>query len=254
MNEISVFNNTYFGTLGVLYTDGKALFPATECAKMLGYRDPDSATRRHCRYPAKQRVPHPQSKTKTVEMVFIPEGDLYRLITHSKLQKAQEFESWVFDEVLPTIRTHGGYLTPAMAEQVLTDPDTIIRLATELKQERALRVGLEHQARINAPLVAFANNVTESENDISVGDMAKLICQSGARIGRNRLYIALRRDGYCMKNTPAGRNIPTQYAIEHGWMRLCEYVQHVDGKVLVKRSARVTGKGQLYFMELYGKK
>lgn len=109
MNEMQVFQNSEFGELGVLEIEGKPYFPANRCAKVLGYKRPNDALHAHCRYTAKYRIPHPQNPSKEIEVNFIPEGDLYRLITHSKLPGAERFEKWVFDEVLPTIRRTGGY-------------------------------------------------------------------------------------------------------------------------------------------------
>lgn len=109
MNEMQVFKNSEFGELGVLQIDGKEYFPATACAKALGYKEPKHAIKQHCRWGVKHTLPHPQNPTKVISMNFIPEGDLYRLITHSKLPSAEKFERWVFDEVLPTIRKQGSY-------------------------------------------------------------------------------------------------------------------------------------------------
>lgn len=109
MNEMQVFQNSEFGELGVLEIEGKPYFPANRCAKVLGYKRPNDALHAHCRYTAKYRIPHPQNPSKEIEVNFIPEGDLYRLITHSKLPGAERFEKWVFDEVLPSIRKTGGY-------------------------------------------------------------------------------------------------------------------------------------------------
>lgn len=102
-------SNSDFGKLDILLEDGKELFPATDCAKMLGYERPQDAIARHCRYSVKRSVPHPQSPNKKLIINFIPEGDLYRLIIRSRLPKAQQFEKWLFDEVLPEIRRTGGY-------------------------------------------------------------------------------------------------------------------------------------------------
>lgn len=109
MNEMQVFQNSEFGELGVLEIEGKPYFPAKAAAKILGYKDTTNAIKQHCRWVVKHHLPHPQNPSKTIEMNFIPEGDLYRLITHSKLPGAERFEKWVFDEVLPTIRRTGGY-------------------------------------------------------------------------------------------------------------------------------------------------
>lgn len=108
-----MFQNSEFGELGVLELEGKPWFPANRCAKVLGYKRPNDALHAHCRYTAKYRIPHPQNPSKEIEVNFIPEGDLYRLITHSKLPGAERFEKWVFDEVLPSIRKTGGYESQA---------------------------------------------------------------------------------------------------------------------------------------------
>lgn len=130
MPEMQVFENSDFGNLSVIYENGKVYFPATECAKMLGYTNPYDAILRHCRALVKRDVIDSLGRSQTVN--FIPEGDLYRLITHSKLPAAERFENWVFDEVLPTIRNKGSYsvqpMTPAQLlaaqAQVLVDMET----------------------------------------------------------------------------------------------------------------------------------
>jgi prophage antirepressor-like protein len=109
-NELQVFNNDEFGQVRTVNIEGKIYFIAKDIATALGYKDTNSAIKRHCRWVAKHTLPHPQSKTKTIEVNIIPEGDIYRLITNSELPQAEKFESWVFDEVLPTIRKTGGYV------------------------------------------------------------------------------------------------------------------------------------------------
>lgn len=106
MNEMQVFQNSDFGELGVLDISGKPYFPATACARILGYKDTINAIKQHCKESVKHRVP---TKGGDQEIKIIPEGDLYRLITHSKLPAAERFEKWVFDEVLPSIRQTSGY-------------------------------------------------------------------------------------------------------------------------------------------------
>ena len=111
MNELQIFENAEFGKIRTVEVDGEIYFFATDIAKALGYSNPHDAILKHCRWVAKREVPHPQSKTKIMEVNVIPEGDLYRLIGHSELPNAQKFESWVFDEVLPSIRKTGQYST-----------------------------------------------------------------------------------------------------------------------------------------------
>lgn len=109
MNDLQIFKNAEFGNVRIIEKDGQPLFCGSDVAKSLGYAKPNDAISAHCRYTAKHSIPHPQSPDKTIDMLFIPEGDLYRLITNSKLPSAEKFESWVFDEVLPAIRKTGSY-------------------------------------------------------------------------------------------------------------------------------------------------
>ena len=118
MNNLQTFSNSEFGALEVLEIDGKPYFPATACAKVLGYKRPADAITAHCKGSVKYRVP---TNGGEQELKFIPEGDLYRLIVHSKLPAAERFERWVFDEVLPAIRKQGMYapdLTDTIAKIV----------------------------------------------------------------------------------------------------------------------------------------
>lgn len=107
MQELQIFRHQDFGEMGLIEIDGKPYFPATACAKMLGYKRPADAIASHCKGSVKHRV---LTTGGEQEIKIIPEGDLYRLITHSRLPKAEEFERWVFDEVLPTIRRQGSYM------------------------------------------------------------------------------------------------------------------------------------------------
>lgn len=105
---LKILEHEDFGNVRVIYEDGKYLFCGADVAKALGYARPIEAVAKHCRYTLKRRIPHPQSPDKTIEMVFIPEGDVYRLITHSALPSAEHFEKWLFDEVLPSLRKSTG--------------------------------------------------------------------------------------------------------------------------------------------------
>ncbi|HBF6021415.1 TPA: toxin Bro [Clostridioides difficile] len=110
-NNLQVFKNSDFGEIRTVEIDGKPYFVATDIARCLGYKDTTNAIKQHCKWVVKHHIPHPQSKTKTLEVNVIPEGDMYRLITNSELPSAEKFESWVFDEVLPSIRKTGTYST-----------------------------------------------------------------------------------------------------------------------------------------------
>lgn len=143
MSALKVFNHSEFGELGVIEVNGKPYFPATACAKILGYVNPKDAIRRHCRWGVKHDLPHPQNPEKVITMNFIPEGDLYRLIVSSKLPAAERFERWVFDEVLPSIRRQGAYipnLTEIIAQTVQATVSEVMKqmlpLFTELAREK----------------------------------------------------------------------------------------------------------------------
>ena len=132
--EIEIFNNEEFGDIRTLEDEnGKVLFCGSDVAKSLGYANAHDAVARHCRASVKRATP---ISGKMQDINFIPEGDVYRLITHSKLPNAQRFESWVFDEVIPSIRKHGAYMTDKVLQQALTSPDFLIQLATKLKEEK----------------------------------------------------------------------------------------------------------------------
>ena len=115
-NEMQVFQNSEFGELGVLEIDGKPYFPATTCAKILGYSNPRKAILDHCKEDGVTKRDVIDSMGRTQYAKFITEGNLYRLITHSKLPAAERFEKWVFDEVLPSIRQTGSYSQPGAAQ------------------------------------------------------------------------------------------------------------------------------------------
>lgn len=147
-NELKVFENEEFGNVRVVVHEGKELFCASDVAKALGYKDAINAVKQHCRSVVKHHIPHPQSKTKTIEANFINEGDLYRLVAHSQLPSAIKFESWVFDEVLPDIRKHGVYMTDNVLEQTLSNPDFMIELLTKYKAEKQARLEAENKNAI----------------------------------------------------------------------------------------------------------
>lgn len=140
MRNLQIFKNNDFGEIRTLEEDGMILLCASDVAKALGYSKPNDAVARHCRATTKRSTP---ISGKMQEINFIPEGDVYRLVTHSKLPTAEKFESWVFDEVLPSIRKHGAYMTPETLEAAILNPDTMIKLCTALKDEQDKRKALE---------------------------------------------------------------------------------------------------------------
>ena len=156
MNQMEIFKNPEFGSIRVIEEDGKFLFSGLDVANALGYSNSRASISRHCRYVTKRDVPHPQNSGKTIQMTFIPEGDVYRLIVHSKLPSAERFERWVFDEVLPSIRQHGAYLTRDKLWEVATSPEALLKLCTDLLAEREKNAALrEDNARLQSKAVYY---------------------------------------------------------------------------------------------------
>lgn len=147
MDDIQIFKNEVFGEVRVVGTNEEPLFCAKDVATALGYSDTADAIQRHCKSGKKVFCPHKNGMGGT-NMVYIPEKDVYRLIMRSNLPNAEQFQDWVCDEVLPSIRKHGGYLTPDKIEEVLSNPDTIIRLAMQLKDEQSKRRDAEQHIAI----------------------------------------------------------------------------------------------------------
>lgn len=181
----------------------------------------------------------------------INESGLYSLIMTSRKPEAKQFKRWVTHEVLPSIRKHGTYMTPDTIEKVLADPDTIIQIATQLKEERLKRQQAELVIKKQQPKVLFANAVETSESSILIGQLAKLITQNGVSVGQNRLFKWLRENGFLGKQG-AHYNEPTQYAVERGWFEVKERtINNPDGSVRITRTTKVTGKGQVYFINKF---
>jgi len=193
-NNLQIFNNTEFGELGVLVIDGKEYFPASECARILGYSNPRDAILRHCK--PEGVVKHDGvslttnqygiSTEQMVEKTYITEGNLYRLIIRSKLPAAERFERWIFDEVLPTIRKHGLYATEKVLDEILADPDYGIRLFSELKAERERRKALEmenaqHKQIIGElrPKASYYDLILQNKSLVPISKIAKDYGMSG---------------------------------------------------------------------------
>lgn len=187
MSDIQIFSHPDFGEIRTIEEDNKTLFCGNDVAKMLGYSKPLNALAMHCKSPLKQVVPHPQSSTKTIEMLFIPEGDVYRLITHSKLPGAERFERWVFDDVLPSIRRHGMYAV----DELLDNPDFAIKAFTALREERArsaklVKENFNQKKVIDTlkPKARYCDMVLKCEDIISITKIAKDYGKSGVWLNK----------------------------------------------------------------------
>jgi len=186
------------------------------------------------------------------ETNIINESGLYNVIIRSDKPEAKRFKRWVTHEVLPSIRRHGAYVTPAKLEEMMNDPDAWIKVLTALKDERAAKERLQLEATKNEPKVIFADAVSVSEGTILIGELAKILKGNGVEIGQNRLFERLRQDGYLIKRKGTDYNAPTQRAMELGLFRVKETaITHSDGHVTISKTTKVTGKGQQYFINLF---
>lgn len=249
-NEITPFDFKGYPVRVVAQDNGDPLWVAKDVALVLGYRMASDMTRNiRDRHKGTQIVRTPSGEQ---EVTVITEAGLYAAVLKSRVPAAVEFQDWVTDEVLPSIRRHGAYMTEHTIEQVLTDPDTIIKLATDLKAERERRAELEHERRENAPKVLFADAVATSKSEILVGDLAKILKGNGINIGANRLFAWMRKNKFLIGRKGTDWNMPTQRAMDLGLFRVKETaVTHSDGHVTVNRTPKVTGKGQQYFIERF---
>lgn len=185
----------------------------------------------------------------TQEMTIINESGLYAVTMRSDKPRARQFRRWVTGEVLPTIRKHHAYMQDDVLEKALTSPDFLIQLATQLKSEREHCAQLEQKAEQDKPKVLFADSVATSETSILVGELAKILKQNGVNTGQTRLFAWLRDHGYLIKRKGTDYNMPTQRAMEVGLFegkQTC--ITHADGHVTVSKTPKVTGKGQIYFV------
>lgn len=183
---------------------------------------------------------------------FIPENIFYRLAMKAKNETAEKFQAKVADEIIPSIRKHGAYMTPQKIEEVLLNPDTIIKLATDLKAEHEKRAALEAKVEQDKPLVAFANSVSVASTSILVGELAKLLKQNGVDMGQNRLFAWMRENGFLISRKGTDYNMPTQRSMEMELFEIKETtISHGDGHTSINKTPKVTGKGQIYFINLF---
>jgi len=183
---------------------------------------------------------------------FIPENIFYRLAMKAKNETAERFQALVADEIIPSIRKHGMYATTETVEKMLSDPDTAIRLLNEIKSEREKREALESKIEMDKPLVAFANSVSVASTSILVGELAKLLKQNGVDMGQNRLFAWMRENGYLISRKGTDYNMPTQRSMEKKLFEIKETtISHGDGHTSITKTPKVTGKGQIYFINLF---
>lgn len=251
-NMVKTFVNEEFGSVRTIEENGRVMFCGKDVALALGYSDTNNAIKTHCKKDGVVIHHLIDSMGRKQGAKFISECNLYRLISHSRLPYAEKFESWIFDDVLPTIRRTGGYVSneEMFIENYLPFLDEPYKNLFRL-QMMAINQ-LNERIRHDEPLVEFAKQVSDTTNLIDMNAMAKLARAENIPVGRNRLYSWLKGKGVLMAN-----NLPYQTFIDCGYFAVKESVFETPTMTKTYQQTFVTGKGQLFIIGLlrkyYGK-
>lgn len=252
MNEMKVFTSSEFGTVRTVTIEGEPWFVGKDVAGILGYGNTRDAILSHVDEEDRRVIQKSENATFEIPnrgMSLVNESGLYSLILGSKLSSAKRFKHWVTSEVLPSIRKHSAYLTPEKVEEFLLNPDTIIRLATDLKNEREARIAAETKIREQAPKVAFAEAVEKTKENIHVAVMARALSKKGFVISQNRLFSILRDRKILMSGRyPGERNLPYQKYIDDGYFVVQEncFYNRYSGEEELSYTPLITPRGQIW--------
>lgn len=247
MNELKIFENQEFGKVRTTVINNEAYFIAKDVCDILELEnsrkavtalDEDEVTKSYIT----------DSLGRKQETTVINESGLYALIVRSNKPSAKKFRKWVTSDVLPTIRKHGMYAT----DELLANPDFAIKVFEELKQEREQKKLLQEKVEADKPKVLFAEAVSTTNTDILIGELAKILKQNSVDVGEKRLFEWLRNNKYLISRKGTDYNAPTQRSVELGLFRVKETaITHSDGHVTVSKTTKVTGKGQIYFINKF---
>ncbi len=243
-NEIKIFENKEFGKIRVQKINNEPWFVAKDVCEALALTNTTMVINRLDEDEVTKLNLGRQGETN-----FVNEYGLYNLILASRKKEAKEFKRWVTHEVLPSIRKHGTYMAEGVIEEVLSNPDTIIKLATSLKEERIQKMKLEQIIKENRPKVLFADSVEASETSMLVGELARIMKQNGYDIGQNRLFEWLRANKYLISRKGTDYNTPTQKSMNLGLFETkLTTCSNSNGRIRTNKTPKVTGKGQIYFI------
>lgn len=258
MNKLRVFNSEEFGEIRTVSINGEPWFVGKDVAGALGYKNTKDALATHvdnC-----DKIMGSQNTTPSIKdnmgreqyPTWINESGLYALIFGSKLESAKRFKHWVTSEVLPSIRKHGGYID---GQETMSDDELLAKalMVAQNKIAEKNRIIAQKQERIDQmqPKEVFADAVSTSKQSILIGDLAKLICQNGYQIGQKRLFQWMRENGYLMTQG-SSYNRPKQRYVEQGLFEIKEStINNPDGSVRITITPKVTGKGQVYFVNKF---
>lgn len=237
MNELKQFNFENNQVRTLLIND-EPWFVGKDVAEILGYSNPRDALSKHVDSEDKNSVAIHDGNKGNPNLTIINESGVYALVFSSKLQSAKKFKHWVTSEVLPTLRKTGSYATPQLTgEELMTK--ALIEAKSVLERQNKQIIEMK-------PKALFADTVAASDSSILVGQEAKLISQSGCKMGQNRFFAWLRENGYlCSKGE--NYNMPTQKSREMDLIEIkIRTVTNPDGSVRETKTPVITGKGQIY--------
>lgn len=248
--ELQIFSNSEFGEIRTITKDDEPMFCLADVCKALELTQP-SKVKERLNEKGVRSIPT-LTKGGEQKLLYINEPNLYKPIFQSRKDSAERFTDWVTGEVLPSIRKNGGYIA---GQETMSDEELMAKalLVANNKIAERDRVIEQKQARIEQmkPKEIFADAVSASHTSILVGDLAKLICQNGYQIGQKRLFDWLRANGYLIKSG-SSYNMPTQRYVEQGLFEIKESnLVNPDGSVRITRTPKVTGKGQVYFVNKF---
>ena len=256
MKDLKIFENNEFGEVRTTVIDDEPYFSLSDVCRILDIKNSRQAkTRLNDKGVITNDI---LTNGGTQKSDFINESNLYKLVFQSRKPEAERFADWVTSEVLPAIRKHGAYMTDGVIERTLTDPDYLIMLATNLKEEKAKRALAEAQNEKNKPKVLFADTVSASKRSCLMGELAKMISQEAIRqgkldkkIGQNKLFAWMRNKGYLCKGGER-RNQPKQSYVEQGLFEIKKGTRlDGQGNNVVTSTTKITGKGQIYFVNKF---
>lgn len=250
MNQLQIFKNSDFGEIRTVTIDNEPWFVGKDVADILGYSNTRDSLARHVDEEDKADVViHDGSQNRS--MSAINESGLYSLVLSSKMPDAKKFKRWVTTEILPSIRKNGAYMTDSVLEQAVSDPDFMIGLLTNLKEEKEKRQLAEERNEKNKPKVLMAETMLASKDSKDVGILSTKLQEMGVKnMGRNNLYKYFRDNGYVIK-TGERRNLPTQRSIDLGIMEIDSKPYFRNDEIFNDEKTKITPKGFEYFINKF---
>jgi prophage antirepressor-like protein len=241
MNELTKVFNYQSKEVRTIVKDGEPWFVAKDVCDVLGLTNPSESLK---------ALDSDEKSTLRIseggpEVNIINEPGLYLLVIRSNKSEAKQFKRWITHEVIPSIRKYGTYMTPETIEKVLLNPDTIIKIATQLKEEQQKRIEAETKLEQQKPLVLFAETCIASKDSLLVREVAKLACKNGIEIGEKRLYQKLREWKLIMKCSTE----PYQSAMDSELFEIKVSAKQTPYGTDTYRTTKVTPKGQVYIIE-----